>query len=75
MDSIWEIIKLFVALISPLVAYLLWTHKRQQLRADKFEIRLSETEKTAAVIQVMINNIREDIVEIKQGVEKLIDRK
>lgn len=75
MDNSWEIIKLLLQYaFAPLAAFLVWTYKKQHNRVDKLEYRVGEVEKSTAVTQVMIDNIREDIREIKHGISKLVDR-
>lgn len=60
--------------IAPVGAFLLWLHKKQSYRMDSIERRVANVEKSTAVIEAMVDNIREDLREIKRGIEKLVDR-
>ncbi len=60
--------------IAPVGAFLFWLHKKSTGRIDNIERRVANVERSTAVIEAMIDNIREDLREIKRGIEKLVDR-
>ncbi len=66
---------LFKLIITPLVGFLFWMWKRQQNSIDELRERQSKSEQSHAVILVMVENIKEDIKEIKYGIEKMLDRR
>lgn len=71
-----EIIKsLLIPAFVGLCGLVSWMWKKQHSRVDKLETRVTTVEKSAAVTQAIVDNIREDIRDIKQGIEKLVDRK
>lgn len=73
----WGVLKVIgpylMALITALGSMTAWMYKKQHNRVDKLENRLTDVEKSTAVIQVMVDGIKDDIREIKQGIEKLTD--
>lgn len=70
-----EVVKMFLQYaVAPLAAFFVWTYKKHHTRVDQLEKRLSQVEKSTAIIQVMVDHIKDDIREIKQGINKLIDR-
>lgn len=60
--------------IAPLAAFCIYTYKKQSLKVDKLEERVSSIETSTAVIRVMVDSIHQDIREIKRSIEKLVDR-
>ena len=68
------IISLLQYAVAPVGAFLLWLHKKSANRIDSIENRVANVERSTAVIEAMIDNIREDLREIKRGIEKLVDR-
>lgn len=62
-------------IVTPLIGFLLWTWKRQQLAIDELKERQAKSEQSHAVILVMVENIKDDIKEIKYGIEKMLDRR
>lgn len=73
--DIWEIIKIVVSVVAPFIAFYIWIFKKHHMRVDKLESRVTNVERSTAVIQVMVDNIKDDIKEIKHGIEKILDRK
>ncbi len=60
--------------IAPLAAFCVYTYKKQSLKVDKLEERISSVETSTAVIKVMVDAIHQDIRDIKRNIEKLVDR-
>lgn len=74
-NNILEVVKLVLQYaVAPLAAFFIWMYKKQHTRVDKLEERIIGTEQSVAVIKVMIDNIKDDIREIKHGITKLVDR-
>lgn len=74
-NNIWEVVKaLLQYAIAPLGAFLIWSFKKHQAKVDSLEQRISQVEKSTAIIQVMVDHIRDDIKDIKAGIDKLISR-
>lgn len=70
-----DMIKLIVQFaVAPLAAFVVWTYKKQHMKVEKLEHRLTNVETSTAVIKVMVDSIHEDIREIKRSIEKLVDR-
>lgn len=70
-----EILKLLLQYaIAPLAAFCVYTYKKQSLKVDKLEERISSVETSTAVIRVMVDAIHQDIRDIKRNIEKLVDR-
>lgn len=75
MDNLSELFKYFLQYaVAPLLALIVWVYKVQHMRVGKLEERIASVEQSTAVIRVMIDNIKDDIKEIKQGIIKLVDR-
>lgn len=73
--DIADIIKVFLQYaIAPLGAFVVWTYKKQLIKVEKLERRLTNVETSTAVIKVMVDSIHEDIRDIKRSIEKLVDR-
>lgn len=66
---------LFRIVITPIVGYLFWVWMRQQRAVERLQEKQAESEKSHAVILIMVDNIKEDIKEIKYGIEKMLDRR
>ena len=60
--------------IAPLGAFFIWTYKKHQSKVEQLEHRISQVEKSTAIIQVMVDHIRDDIKDIKAGIDKLVSR-
>ncbi len=74
--SAWDIIRSTVQwLILPLVAGLTYFVKKHMHNVDRLDQQVREIEVRTAVVESKINDIRDDLKEIKRGVEKLVDRK
>lgn len=74
--SIWDVIKsLMQWLVIPLLTALAYFFKKAHVRLDKLEEDMTGTKTRIAVVESKIDDIREDIKDIKRGVEKLVERK
>ena len=51
-----------------------WFFKKQDNKLNSLEKRVSTVERATAIVETKVDAIREDIHEIKHGVEKLVDR-
>lgn len=72
----WEVVKT----VSSWIIYLLilpasWLFKKYAARIEKLEEDIAELDKQQAVTNVLINELRNDIKEIKHNVERLVDRR
>ncbi len=72
MDDILKLV--FQYAVAPLAAFCVYTYKKQALKVDKLEERISSVETSTAVIKVMVDAIHQDIRDIKRNIEKLVDR-
>ncbi len=60
--------------ISAIMGILIWLYKKQQMTIDALEHRVGIVEKNTAITEVKIDNMKDDIKDIKNGVEKLIEK-
>ena len=60
--------------IAPVLGFVWYFHRRNINKVDNIETRVSILEKDVAVMASTITGMREDIREIRRGVEKLISR-
>lgn len=72
----WEVAKT----VGTWVIYLLilpasWLFKKYAMRIEKLEEHVSDLDKQQAVTNVLINELRNDIKEIKHNVERLLDKR
>lgn len=75
-SEVFEVLKTFVTLIVvPLVGGIMYFIKKNFKRLDKVEEDMQEQKTRTAVIESKVDDIRDDIKDIKQGVEKLVERK
>ncbi len=72
MDDVLKLLLQYA--IAPLAAFCVYTYKKQALKVDKLEERISSVETSTAVIRVMVDAIHQDIRDIKRNIEKLVDR-
>lgn len=74
--GIWEVIKAAVQwLLVPAVAALTFFVKKYIGRIEIMEQQVKDIEIRTAVVESKIDDIREDLKEIKHGVNRLIDRR
>lgn len=74
-DSTWSVVKVIAQYaVAPLAGVVMWIYKQQHARVDSLEQRMVAAETELATFKVMLDMIRDDIKEIKHGVEKLVDR-
>jgi hypothetical protein len=75
-SSTWDVVKTLIQfLVIPLVTGLAYFFKKAHVRLDKLEDDMTGTKTRVAVVESKIDDIREDIKDIKRGVEKLVERK
>ncbi len=74
MDSS-EILKYLPYILSPLGALLVWLYKQHDSFVDDLNKRICIVEQTRMVNTLMLENMKEDISEIKTSVAKLIERR
>ncbi len=60
--------------IAPLAGFVLWIYKSQHSKVDAMDKRVADLEKQSAVLGAIVDTIREDIKDIKRGIEKLVER-
>ncbi len=60
--------------IAPVGAYFFYVYKKQTSRIEELDKRVASIETSTAVIKVVVENIKDDIREIRHGIEKLVDR-
>lgn len=73
--SLWDIIRTILQFaVAPVIGMFVWMFKKQQEKHENLELRMTSVEKATAILEVQISTIKEDIKEIKQGVNKLVDR-
>jgi hypothetical protein len=72
----WDLIKLIIQFaIYPVFAIVVWFMRKQYDRLDKVEVDLGKQITRTAVIESKVDDIRDDIKEIKRNVAKLVDRR
>lgn len=82
MESLWEYGSKILNWALPVVfALIAWFYKKLETqvqsnneRIDNLERRQNGIEISTRVLEVKLDNVKEDITEIKRGVEKLVDR-
>ena len=68
-----DIIKYSLNFIAvPLFAAVWWGFKKHMIRVDGIDKRLTDNERDIAVIEAQMLNIKEDISEIKYGINNLL---
>jgi len=74
--SVWDIVKtLLQFLVFPIVGVVSYFVKQNLTRIDSMETSLREAETRLSVVESKIDDIREDLKEIKHGINRLIDRR
>ncbi len=73
--QITDILKVLAVVLSPVGALLVWLLKKHHMKVENLAQRVTDVEKASAITQVMLDNIRDDIREIKMGIEKILDKK
>ncbi len=72
----WDMLKSVVDwLVIPAVGGLSFFMRRHVKKVEDIEKRITFAEVRVAVIESKIDDIRDDIKEIKEGVTKLVDRR
>ncbi len=72
----WDLIKSTIQwFVLPAIAALAFFFRKYIHRIDKMEDQVREIEVRTAVVESKIDDIRDDLKEIKRGVEKLIERR
>ena len=86
MDDIWNLVEQgWKWVIAPSIALAAWFYRDMKSTVDTLsrqqkedreisERRHAVTEMAVAVLNVKLDDVKEDIREIKRGVEKLVDR-
>lgn len=74
--GIWEVIKASIQwLLLPAVTALAFFVRKYIYRIEHMEQQVKDIEIRTAVVESKIDDIREDLKEIKHGVNRLIDRR
>lgn len=73
-SSIMDLLKYLPYLLAPLGALGVWLYKQHDAFVDDMAKRLTDVETHRAVTKCLLENMKEDITEIKQIVTKLVDR-
>lgn len=72
---LWDIAKSIVSwALLPLVGGMTYFIRKNFERLDKMELELQDQKTKTAVIESKVDDIRDDIKDIKRNVEKLVDR-
>lgn len=75
--GIWEVAKTIVGWmvipLSGLLAFVMRDYKKHQQRLDNVEKRLAHTEMLVKVIEVKLDDVKDDIKEIKMIISKIFD--
>lgn len=72
----WELAKaLLYYAVYPLVMGVMYFMKQHMKRVDDIERQLVETKVKTAVIESKVDDVRDDIKEIKDNVQKLVERR
>lgn len=75
-SSVWEVIKAAIQwLLVPCVTALAFFVRKYIHRIEAMEQQVKDIEIRTAVVESKIDDIREDLKEIKHGVNRLIDRR
>lgn len=74
--ELWDILKTLSSwIIMPLIGGLMYFVRKSFNRLEKMEEEVQEQKIKTAVIESKVDDIRDDIKEIKYNVERLVDRK
>jgi len=74
--GVWHIIETVLKYaIAPMIAMFFWMFKKHDKKVQSLEARVNILEKDTAVVKSKLDDIKEDIREIKKGIDKLIDRR
>lgn len=71
--ELWSLV--FRGLIGPLVGYLFWTYKKQHEKIEELTLRITKVEQTNAVIVSILDNMKDDIREMKMDMKRMLERK
>ncbi len=72
----WDLVRMVLGYtLYPIIMVGAWFMRKQYDRLDKVEVDLRKQITRTAVIESKVDDIRDDIKEIKRNVEKLVDRK
>lgn len=75
-SGVWEVVKVVVQFaVAPVLGFLAWVYKRQDIRISELEERMAMSEKDNAVIDVKIDYIFKSIQRIEENIVKLVDKK
>ncbi len=74
-NTIMALFKFLPYLLAPLGAFGVWLYKQHDSFVEDMARRLADVEQTRAVTRIMLENMKEDITEIKQSVTKLVERR
>ncbi len=73
--STWEVLKALINwAVVPLVGAIMYFVKKNITRIEIVEQEVREQKTRTAVIESKVDDIRDDLKEIKRNVEKLVDR-
>ena len=74
-QDIWEVIKAIVQwLVLPLVMTVAFFSRKYMQRIELVEKRINEMEIRMALVENNLTHIRNEVEEIKKGVDKILDR-
>lgn len=73
--SIMDLLKYLPYLLAPVGAFGVWLYKQHDSFTDNLSKRLTDVEQHRAVTVVMLENLKEDIGEIKTTLYKLVERR
>lgn len=74
-NDIWELVRATLQwAIFPCIAAIAYFVRKYIGRVDLMESRVSDLEVRTSVIESKIDDIRDDVKDVKRGIEKLLDR-
>ena len=73
-NTFMSLVQYLPYLLAPLGAFGVWLYKQHDSFVDDMAKRLTDVETHRAVTKCLLDNMKEDITEIKQNVAQLVDR-
>lgn len=75
MPTTWEIVRIIISVIIPVSAGFWFFIRKYIHKVDKVETEQGKQHTRISVIESKVDDMREDIKEIKHNVERLLDRR
>ena len=74
-NGLWEAGKALIqVVIVPVIGFAFYYFKKNEARMDVLEKDVSEVKTAAKVLDERVNNLKDDIKEIKEGIKELLKK-